>query len=118
MLDSLGRKIEYMRVSVTDRCNLRCGYCMPDDLPVIPHENILRYEEILRVCASAAALSIRTIKVTGGEPLVRKGCVGFLRQLKALPGIDRVTLTTNGVLLEDCVDELRDRKSTRLNSSH
>jgi len=79
---------------------------MPEDLPYIPHDRILRFEEILRVCGIAAGIGIRTIKVTGGEPLVRKGCVGFLRDLKALPGVDNVTLTTNAVLLEPHVEAL------------
>ncbi len=99
MTDSCGRTIDYMRVSITDRCNLRCRYCMPEDLAFIPHEEILRYEEIQRICALAAELGVSTVKITGGEPLVRPGCVELIRSLKALPGIRRVTLTTNGVLL-------------------
>lgn len=101
MQDQFGRQIDYLRLSITDRCNLRCRYCMPQDLPFTPHEEILRYEEIVRLCAAAAQLGIRTLKVTGGEPLVRKGCTDLMRELKALPGIERVTLTTNGVLLEE-----------------
>ena len=100
------RPIDYLRVSITDRCNLRCRYCMPEDLPFIPHEAILRYEEITRLCTILANMGIRTLRVTGGEPLVRKGCVGFLKTLKGIPGIEHVMLTTNGVLLEPYVDEL------------
>ena len=106
MRDSFGRHIDYLRVSVTDRCNLRCRYCMPEELPSVPHELILRYEEILRVCAIMATLGIRTVKVTGGEPLVRKGCLDFIKRLKQIPGIEHVTLTTNGVLLEPYIDDL------------
>ncbi|MCL1802878.1 MAG: GTP 3',8-cyclase MoaA [Eubacteriaceae bacterium] len=106
MLDKYGRNINYLRVSITDRCNLRCKYCMPDELPFIPHGDILRYEEILQICKAAAALGINAIKVTGGEPLARKGCVDFIKDLKALPGIQAVTLTTNGVLLEPYIEEL------------
>jgi len=106
MYDSFGRNIEYMRVSVTDRCNLRCKYCMPDDLPFIPHDNILRYEEILRICKAAAKTGVRIIRVTGGEPLVRKGCAEFLEALKSVPGIEHLTLTTNGTLLEPFIDTL------------
>lgn len=106
MIDQFGRKIDYLRVSITDRCNLRCRYCMPEDLPFIPHEKILRYEEILRFCGLAAQEGIRHIKVTGGEPLVRKGCIDFLKALKGLPGIEHVTLTTNGVLLKEAVPQL------------
>ncbi|MCL2165643.1 MAG: GTP 3',8-cyclase MoaA [Oscillospiraceae bacterium] len=106
MRDAFNRLIDYMRVSVTDRCNLRCKYCMPDDLLFVPHADILRYEEVLRLCGIASTIGVQTIKVTGGEPLLRKGCVGFIRDLKALPGIKHATLTTNGILLEQHVDAL------------
>ena len=107
MRDAYNRVIDYMRVSVTDRCNLRCGYCMPEGISLISHDDVLRYEEIIRLCAAAARAGVRTIKVTGGEPLARKGCVDFIKTLKTLPGVRQVTLTTNGVLLEpDDIDEL------------
>ncbi len=99
MTDGFGRKIDYLRLSITDRCNLRCRYCMPEEVPFVPHGDILRYEEMVRVCAAAARLGVDTIKVTGGEPLARKGCAGLVAALKAVPGIRKVTLTTNGVLL-------------------
>ena len=108
MKDSFGRNIEYMRVSVTDRCNLRCQYCMPEDLPDIPHPEILRYEEILRVCEAAVRLGISNFRVTGGEPFVRRGCVDFLGELKKIPGVASVMITTNGVLLEQYLPALRD----------
>ncbi len=106
MLDSYRRKIDYLRVSITDRCNLRCRYCMPEDLPHIPHQEIMGYQEILRVCSLAAQLGIHRVKVTGGEPFVRKGCIDLLRELKGVLGIHQVTVTTNGVLLERYVEDL------------
>ena len=108
MVDRFGRTIDYMRLSITDRCNLRCRYCMPPGGPKVERREILRYEEFLQVAAAAAAVGITKFKVTGGEPLVRRGCVRFLRQLKALPGVDAVSLTTNGVLLAPLVPELAD----------
>lgn len=107
MKDSKGRTIDYMRISITDRCNLRCKYCMPEDVVPISHMEVLRFEEILRICRLAGELGIRKFKVTGGEPLVRKGCLSFLKELKKLPNTDQVTLTTNGVLLKDCIDDLK-----------
>jgi len=107
MKDSYNRTIDYMRVSITDHCNLRCKYCMPYDPPFIPQGEILRYEEILRICRAAAETGIKHIKVTGGEPLVRQGCVKLIQELKTLPGIEHVTLSTNGVLLEQYLDALR-----------
>lgn len=106
MKDQYGRDIDYMRVSITDRCNLRCRYCMPDGIRWLPMEEILTLEEITEACRAAAALGIRKIKVTGGEPLVRKGCVDLIGMLHAIPGIEQVTLTTNGILLSDCAAEL------------
>lgn len=117
MKDTFGREIDYLRVSVTDRCNLRCKYCMPEDLPDIPHTEILRYEEILRVCEAAAKLGIRNFRVTGGEPLVRLGCVDFLREMKKIPGAGKLMITTNGVLLEPHLQALRDIGVDSLNIS-
>ena len=106
MLDQYGRKIDYLRISVTDRCNLRCRYCMPEPMAAVRNDDILRYEEILRICRAAAELGITKFKVTGGEPLVRAGCVDFITALKAQPGTEQVTLTTNGLLLEANLDAL------------
>lgn len=106
MTDNYGRTIDYMRVSITDRCNLRCRYCMPDGIRWIPMEEILTLEEITEVCRQGAALGIRKIKLTGGEPLVRKGCTDLVGMLKEIPGIEQVTLTTNGVLLDRYAEEL------------
>ena len=107
MKDSHGRTIDYIRISITDRCNLRCRYCMPEDIPSISHEEILLFEDILRICRLAGRLGIRKFKVTGGEPLVRRGCLPFLKELKALPDTEQVTLTTNGVFLKDYLPELQ-----------
>ena len=100
MTDGKGRIIDYIRVSLTDRCNLRCVYCMPaQGVEPEPYENQLTLEEITRDCAAAARLGISKVKLTGGEPLVRKGCAALVGMLKAIPGIREVTMTTNGVLL-------------------
>ena len=104
--DRFGRTINYMRISVTDRCNLRCGYCMPGGIRNIPMKELLTYEEIAFVCAQAAALGIDRYKVTGGEPLVRRDCAALVAMLRKIPGIRQVTLTTNGVLLGEHLDEL------------
>lgn len=102
MLDQYGRTIDYMRISLTDRCNLRCVYCMPEEgICQIPRTEVLSEDEILRVCSLASELGISRIKLTGGEPLVRRICVPLVKELKALPGIRQVTLTTNGILLKD-----------------
>lgn len=106
MIDQYARTIDYMRISITDRCNLRCTYCMPVDIEKLEHVSILTYEEILRICVIASSLGIRKIKITGGEPLVRKDAVDLMKCIKAIPGIKYVTLTTNGVLLEEKVEEL------------
>ena len=106
MQDKYGRKIDYMRISLTDRCNLRCRYCMPDGIELVPMKNILTYEEIELICQAAAELGIRRLKLTGGEPLVRLGCAELVGRLKAVPGIEQVTLTTNGVLISKYLPEL------------
>ena len=108
MKDQYGRNIDYMRVSITDRCNLRCRYCMPEPVDAVRHDDILRYEEILRICRAAIELGITKFKVTGGEPLVRAGCTEFIAELKKQPSTQQVTLTTNGLLLEKNLDALAD----------
>lgn len=104
--DSFGRTIDYMRISVTDRCNLRCGYCMPHGIKQKPMAEILRYEEIVFICAQAAGLGIDRFRITGGEPLVRKNCEALVSMLKQIPGVRQVALTTNGVLLAEQLDAL------------
>lgn len=106
MKDSYGRDIDYMRISLTDRCNLRCRYCMPDGIQCVPMADILTFEEICVITEAAAQLGIRHLKITGGEPLVRKGCCSLIRTLKKIPGIEKVTITTNGMLLGQYLDEL------------
>lgn len=106
MRDQFGRTIDYMRISITDRCNLRCRYCMPNGVEFLDHSEILRYEEILQIAQAAVELGIVNFKVTGGEPLVRRDCVDFIRRLKELPGVETVTLTTNGVLLASLAQKL------------
>jgi len=101
MIDAQGRTIDYVRISVTDRCNLRCVYCMPENgIPMATHEDLLSFEEIERLCRILADVGIKKVKLTGGEPLVRKDFVELVRKIKAIKGIEKVTLTTNGVLLE------------------
>ena len=102
MIDRCQRDIDYIRISVTDRCNLRCVYCMPEEgVQWVPHNAVLSYEEILRLCRVFAGLGLSKIKLTGGEPLVRRGLDRFIADAKAIPGIQCVTLTTNGVLLAE-----------------
>lgn len=107
MKDSFDRKIDYMRISVTDRCNLRCRYCMPEGTEKVPMREILSYEEMLLAAEAAASLGISRFKVTGGEPLVRKGVTGFLADLKKVPGVSEVTLTTNGTLLMSNLSDIK-----------
>ena len=117
MKDALGRTIDYMRISVTDRCNLRCKYCMPYGVECVPRWDILSLEEIRAVGICAASLGIRHIKVTGGEPLVRRDCCQLVKQLKSIPGIEKVTITTNGVLLERYLDDLTEAGIDGINIS-
>ncbi len=107
MLDTLGRTIDYVRISVTDRCNLRCVYCMPEDgICMTRHEDILTYDEIRRLCGIFVSLGIKHVKLTGGEPLVRRDVPELVRMLKEIPDLETVTLTTNGILLENTADQL------------
>ena len=107
MTDQFGREINYARISVTDRCNLRCRYCMPEcGVKKIPHAEILSLEEILRVAEIFSRLGIKKIRLTGGEPLLRKNLPSLIQRLKNLAGIEQVTLTTNGVLLKNLAPEL------------
>jgi cyclic pyranopterin phosphate synthase len=118
LIDPQGRIINYLRLSVTDRCNLRCSYCMPPlGITDIGHAGILSYEELYRIAHSAVALGIEKIRITGGEPLVRRGIVDFLRRISAIPGLNQLVLTTNGVLLNDLAADLRSAGVQRLNVS-
>jgi len=99
LYDQHGRPLEYLRLAVTDRCNLRCFYCMPEEgIQYLPKRDLLSYEEMLRVTGLLAALGVRKVRLTGGEPFVRRDLVPFMEQLAQLPGIDDISLTTNGVL--------------------
>ncbi|MGC6174077.1 GTP 3',8-cyclase MoaA [Lacrimispora sp. 38-1] len=107
MIDRWDRKIDYIRISVTDRCNLRCIYCMPEEgVPSLPHEEILTYDEILRLCRCFLKLGINKVKITGGEPLVRKDIASLVGQMKTQVGMKNVTLTTNGLLLGKYLPDL------------
>ncbi len=116
--DSFQRPISYLRVSVTDRCNLRCVYCMPPDgIALMPHSDILRYEEILRVVRVAVEMGIDRIRLSGGEPLARAGLVDFVRMLSGVKDIEDLSLTTNGVLLKGQAAALREAGLRRVNIS-
>ena len=108
MLDQYGRRIRYLRMSVTDRCDLRCRYCMPEEgVEWVDHSRILSYEQIVRLVRLAAELGVDTVRLTGGEPLVRRGLEGLVAALKAVDGVRTVTLTTNGVRLAEQLPALR-----------
>ncbi len=108
MYDGFHRKIEYVRISVTDQCNLRCRYCMPETgAPKMQHEDILSYEEILRIIRGLAALGVRKVRFTGGEPLARAGIIEMIAEAKRIPGIEYIAITTNGVLLPKMAAELK-----------
>ena len=117
MFDSAQRNIHYLRLSVTDLCNLRCRYCMPDGVEKLEREAVLTYEEFLRLAALFARCGIDTVRVTGGEPLVRKNVAQLVAGLKATPGIRRVTLTTNAVLLAEQLPALLDAGLDSVNIS-
>lgn len=116
--DSFQRPVNYLRISVTDRCNLRCVYCMPEDgVSLMSHQDILTYEEIYTVAKAAAELGINKIRLTGGEPLVRAGVPELVRQLAGIGTIDDIALTTNGVLLKRYAAELKEAGLRRVNIS-
>jgi cyclic pyranopterin phosphate synthase len=118
LIDACNRRLNYLRISVTDRCNLRCAYCLPcEDVPRLAHEEVLRYEEILRIVRVGVRLGISKVRVTGGEPLVRKGILSFLAELARIPEIKDLSLTTNGVLLKDHLEALKSAGVSRINIS-
>ena len=108
MLDQYGRNITYLRISITDRCNLRCKYCMPDGVTDVGMKNILTFEEIWEIVRTGVSLGITHIRITGGEPLMRKGCVDLIRGIREIPGVETITMTTNGVLLENYGKQLKE----------
>ena len=118
MLDDCGRRIDYLRISITDRCNLRCVYCMPDGgVSTLRHSDILTYEEILRLTGLLTRLGVRHLRVTGGEPMARRGCLDLVRRLHGLHGVETIAMTTNALLLRGRVAEAREAGLDALNIS-
>ena len=116
--DGYGRRINYLRLSVTDRCNLRCRYCMPEGgVPMLRHQDILSFEELREVVDAAASLGVTKVRLTGGEPLVRRGIVDLVRMLAGVPGVREVAMTTNGTLLSPLAADLRAAGLSRVNLS-
>ncbi len=118
LTDNFSRKLTYLRLSITDRCNLRCRYCMPQSsFSWMPSENILRFEEIYEICRAFCSLGMKKIRFTGGEPLVRRGLPELIRKISTLSGLEEVCLTTNGTLLGDYARELKEAGITHINIS-
>ena len=117
LIDPFGRTVDYLRLSVTDRCNLRCTYCMAEQMTFLPKQQILSIEELRDMAAAFVELGIRKIRLTGGEPLIRRDIIKLVSSLAALPGVDEVTMTTNGVMLPSMAGPLKDAGLSRLNIS-
>ncbi len=118
MIDGQGRTIDYLRISLTDRCNLRCAYCMPPEgVPCLSHEEILRLEEIGYLTEIMAGMGLKKVRLTGGEPLVRKNVTSLIRQISHIPGIETVAVTTNGILLPKMLSDLKDAGLKAVNIS-
>ncbi len=117
LIDNFNREINYLRISITDRCNLRCKYCTESFLPFIAHDDILRYEEIIRLVRIAATLGVRKVRLTGGEPLRRKSLPFLLEEIASIETIEDISLTTNGVDLGEHVEELKGSGLKRVNIS-
>lgn len=118
LIDALGREHTNLRISVTDRCNIRCFYCMPDEnVQFLPRNEILSFEEIVRFCRIMAEMGVNKLRLTGGEPLVRTGLPSLIAMLSEIPGIDDIALTTNGILLTGQAAALRAAGLNRLNIS-
>jgi cyclic pyranopterin phosphate synthase len=118
LIDNLGREISYFRVSITDRCNYRCIYCKPEEqFEFIPHEEILRYEEIVEIIEEAVNLGVTKVRITGGEPLARKGVVDFIKKLRKIKKLEDISLTTNGFFLSEYAEKLKDAGLNRVNIS-
>ncbi len=118
LIDNFGREISYLRVSITDRCNYRCIYCKPEEqFEFIPHEEILRYEEIVEIIKEAVNLGVTKVRITGGEPLARKGVVDFIRKLREIKKLEDISLTTNGFFLSEYAKKLKDAGLNRVNIS-
>lgn len=118
MHDRYNRNISYLRISVTDRCNLRCVYCMPEEgIQLLKHEDILNFDEIVEVTRTAVEMGVWKVRLTGGEPLVRRGITDLVRMIAAIPGIRDLSMTTNGVLLGKFAAELKEAGLQRVNVS-
>ena len=118
MIDQFGRRVEYVRVSVTDKCNLRCVYCMPlEGLDWLKRESLLSYEEITSVLRTMAGMGLKKVRISGGEPLIRKDLHHLVRMVAEIPGIEDISLSTNAVLLGDQAQDLRDAGVSRVNIS-
>lgn len=118
LVDNFSRRITYLRLSITDRCDLRCRYCCPEDgIPLVPHDEVLSYEEMVRLVALFASVGVKKIRLTGGEPFARKGALGFIARLKRLEGVEQLYITTNGVQAGRHLDALVDAGVDGLNLS-
>lgn len=117
LIDPFGRKIEYLRISVTDRCDLRCSYCMSEDVEFLPRQDILSFEEVVQIAQCFAKLGVTRIRITGGEPLMRKKLPLLIAEIKAINGIEEVAMTTNGTLLTQYAKPLFEAGLSRLNIS-
>lgn len=118
LIDNFGREISYLRVSITDRCNYGCIYCKPEErFEFIPHEEILRYEEIVEIIEEAVNLGVTKVRITGGEPLARKGVVDFIKKLREIKKLEDISLTTNGFFLSEYAEKLKDAGLNRVNIS-
>ena len=118
MIDQFGRRVEYLRISVTDKCNLRCVYCMPvEGLPWLKRDELLSFEEIGRIVETMAGMGLKRVRLTGGEPLVRRDLPDLVRMISSVPGIEDIALSTNAVLLAPMAEELKEVGITRVNIS-
>jgi cyclic pyranopterin phosphate synthase len=118
LIDNHKRHLNYLRISITDRCNLRCLYCAPGGLvPKLDHHDILRYEEILRIVRTGVSLGISKVRLTGGEPLMRAGVYEFLKELASVDGLSDISLTTNGVMLHENIEKIKAAGIKRINIS-
>ena len=118
MKDAIGREIDYLRVSVTDLCNLRCRYCMKEEgIPLKKHNEMMSFEDMLQVIKVATDLGIHKVRITGVEPLVKKGFISFLKKITKIEGVHELCLTTNGTLLKQYIQELKETKVNRINIS-
>ena len=118
LTDDFGRQITYLRISVTDRCNLRCVYCMPESgIPLLNHSEVISYEDILRLTGILSNHGVNKIRITGGEPLIRKGLTGLIENMSSIKGIEDISMTTNGILLEKYASELYNAGLKRINIS-